>query len=271
MSTGSRLALVTLAVALLLAPAAAVHPAATHLYAAGLSNLSIEFSHPRVFGFATVALVSALPAAGFAVSLFRTARGLGHLRNLREIGSPACLDGLHYRVLPSEGVVIFTAGLLRPTVFVSRGAERSLSRAELRAALLHERAHQLNRDVLWRLLLRTVGSAFAFLPWVARAVETETLRTECEADEYAIRSGARRCELFEAIAAATTPPAQPMAAGVSGGDVELRLTRLVHPDTPLPPPPTRSFVALAAGVALPAVVAHLVAVAAAVGTSHVMM
>lgn len=271
MSRGCRLALVTLAAALLLAPTLTLHPAVTHLYAAGLSNLSIELSHPRVFGFVTLALVSGLPAAGFAVSLLRTTQGLGLLRNLRENGSPACLDGLHYRVLPSDATVVFTAGLLRPTVFVTQGAEHSLSKAQLRAALLHEEAHILNRDVLWRLLLRAIGSAFAFLPWVARAVETETLRTECEADEYAIRGGALRHELFEAIAAATAPPARAVVAGVAGGDIELRLTRLVHPETPLPAPPTRSFIALAAGVALPGVIAHVVAVCAAVSTSHVLM
>lgn len=271
MSRGSRLALLALAVALMLAPVAMVHPAVTHLYAAGLSNLSIEFSHPRVLAFLTLTLVSALPAAGFLFSLIRTARGVGDLRQLTRTSTPARLDGLYYRVLPSDAIVIFTAGGLRPTVFVSQGAERELGHAELRAALLHERAHQLNRDVLWRLLLRATGRAFPFLPWVANAVETETLRTECEADDYAIRNGARRRELFEAIAAAALPPAHSPAAGVTGANVELRLTRLVCPETPLPQAPTRSFLALAAGLVLPAVVAHLVAVGAAVGTSHLMM
>ncbi len=268
MSQGSRLALLTLAVVLTLAPVATLHPAVTHLYAAGLSNLSFEFSHPRVFGFVTLALISALPAVGFLLSLLRTARGYDDLRSLRQRSAPARLGGIHYRVVPSDAVVIFTAGLLRPTVFVSQGAERSLRAAELRAALLHERAHQLNRDILWRLLLRAVGRAFAFLPWVARAVEVEALRTECEADEYAIRHGARRRELFEAIAAAAAPPVRPIAAGITGANAEFRLTRLVHPETALPGQPTRGFLALALAVALPAVVAHIIAVATAITTSH---
>lgn len=268
MSQGSRLALLTLAVVLTLAPAATLHPAVTHLYAAGLSNVSIEFSHPRVFGFVTLALVSALPAVGFLLSLLRAVRGFGDLRRLTQASAPARLDGLHYRVLPSDAVMIFTAGVLRPTAFVSQGAERSLGRAELRAALLHERAHQLNRDVLWRLLLRAIGQAFAFLPWVARAIETETLRTECEADEYAIRGGARRRELFEAIATAAAPPAGPATVGITGANAEFRLTRLVYPETPLPRQPTRGFLALIAAVALPAVVAHIIAIAAAITTSH---
>jgi len=267
-SSGSRLALMTLAVVLMLAPVVTVHPAVMHLYAAGLSNLSIEFDHPRLVGFVMLVGVSALPAAGFLYSLFQTSRRLGDLRTLGRISRPASLDGLDYRVLPSDAIIIFTAGFLWPRVFVSQGAERSFGRAELRAALLHEQAHQRNRDVLWRLLLHAVGRGFAFLPWVARAVETETLRSECEADDYAIRAGSRRRELFDAITAAVAPPGSPIAAGVAGPNAELRLMRLVHPETPLPGQPTRGFLTLAAAVTVPAVAAHVIAIVATVCASR---
>lgn len=267
MTKTGRLALLTLAVVLVLAPIVTLHPAVTHLYAAGLSNLSIEIEHPRVFGFVMLAVVTALPAAGFCLVLVRAAAGIGEVRKLTRLSSEGSLDGLSYRVLPLETTVIFTAGLLRPVVFVSQGAERSLARAELRAALLHEQAHQRHRDVLWVLLLRAVGRGFPFVPWVASAIEAATLRSECEADDYAIRGGARRRELFEAIAAAAAPPA-PVAAGITGANAEYRLVRLAHPGAPLPGEPTRGFLALAAAVAAPALVAHTIAIAAAAGTSH---
>ena len=271
MSRGSRMALVMLGVVLAFAPAATLHPLITHLYAAGLSNLSIELSHPRVVGFLALAGVSALPAAGFLLSILWTARGAGHLRALSRASRPARLDDLNYRLLASDAVLVFTAGLLRPVTFVSTEAERSLGRAGLRAALLHEQAHQRSRDIMWRVLLRGVGRGFAFIPRIREVVETETLRTECEADEYAIRGGARRRELFEAIVAASTPATNPLAAGLTDANVEFRLIRLVHPETPLPGHPTRSFVALTAAVALPAAAAHLIAIAASVCTSHLMM
>lgn len=267
MSNGSRQALVTVAVVLMLAPAVTLHPAVAHVYAAGVSNLWIEVEHPRVFGFVTLAAVSALPAAGFLYSFFQAALRLGHLRRLGRLSRPASLDGLDYRVLPSEATTIFTAGILWPRAFVSEGAESSLGRAELRAALLHEQAHQRNRDVLWRLLLYAVGRGLAFLPWVARAVEMATLRSECEADDYAIRAGARPRELFDAIAAAAAPPASPLTAGLTGTNVELRLTRLVHPDTPLPAQPTGRFLGLATVLALPAATAHLIGFTAAIMTA----
>lgn len=268
MSRSSRVALVILAAALLVAPALTAHPAVAHLYAAGLSDLSIEMEHPRVLGFIALALLMALPAAGFLYSLLRAARGYGDLRALHRISRPARLDEFSYRVLPSDTVVVFTAGFVRPVAFVSQGAERSLGPTELRAALLHERAHQQRRDVFWRVLLKAVAGGFVFLPWVASAVEAETLRSECAADDYALRAGARRRALFNAIAAAAAPPETSFAAGVTGANAELRLTRLVYPETPLPEKPTAGFLALAAAVVLPAVIAHVVATAAAVGVSQ---
>ena len=271
MSRGSRLALLTLTAVLILAPAVALHPAATHLYAAGLANLGIELSHPQVFGFFALALMSSLPAAGFLASLTRTACGIGSLRALSQNSHDACLDDIHYRLLPSDAVLVFTAGLVRPTIFVSAGAQRSLTRAELRAALLHEQAHQRGEDIIWRLLLRGVGGALAFAPRIGEVVEAEILRTECEADEYAIRGGARRRDLFEAIVATATPPCSLFVAGLTGANLELRLMRLVEPGIPLPGRPIRSFVVLTAAVALPAAVGHVIAIAAAAGTSHLMV
>lgn len=270
MSRGSRLALVILTVALMLAPAAAFHPVVAHLYAAGLSNVSIEITHPVVWGLFMVALVSALPAAGFTAVMVRAARAARHLRALTESSQPARVEELQYRILPSDAVLVFTAGLFRPVTFVSEGAELVLGSRGLRAALLHEEAHRRSRDVLWRLLLRAVERGFAFVPWIKDVVETETLRTECAADDYAIRSGARRLDLFDAIVEASAPPPDYPIAGLVSANVETRLARLVDPEAPLRGRPIRSFLALAAAITLPTVAAHVAAVVLAVSASHLM-
>lgn len=267
----SRLALLNLSVVLLLAPAAALHPVLTHLYAAGLSSLSIELTHPRLLGLFAVAVVSVLPATRFTVAMVRATRGVAHLRTLTQSSREVRMEEFQYRLLPSCAVMVFTAGVLRPVTFVSTGAEHALGPGGLRAALLHEQAHQRRLDVMWGLLLHAIGRAFAFMPWTTEIVEAETLRTECEADDYAIRNGARRLDLFEAIVAASDPPGKPLAAGLSDSNVELRLRRLVDPETPLPGRPIRRFVALTAAVALPTVAAHVIAIAAAVGTSPLML
>ncbi|MBI2765932.1 MAG: hypothetical protein HYX53_08490 [Chloroflexi bacterium] len=271
MSRSSRLALVILAAALVLAPAIAVHPVVVHLHATGFSNLFSALTHLRVLPYLGIALASALPAAGFTIAMARAARGMRHLRDLMRGSQPAHTAEFRYRVIPADEVLVFTAGLLRPVTFVSTRAERSLGEAGLRAALLHEEAHRHSQDVIWRLLLRAIGHGFAFVPRITELVESETLRTECAADDYAIRGGARRLDLFEAIVSASGAPASSLAAGLTGADIEFRLTRLVHPEMPLPGRPTRSLLTLTAGVALPTAAAHVLAIAAAVGTSHLVM
>lgn len=268
MNRSSRFALLTLAAVLVLAPAAALHPVVSHLYLAGLENMWVEFTHVPVVGFFAIALVSVFPATSFIMSILRTVRGAKNLRLITRKSEPFHLDGMQYRRIPSDAVVLFTAGVLRPTIFVSSGAERTLGAAGLRAALLHEEAHLRGQDVAWRLLLRAIGRSFAFIPRIRQVVEVETLRTECAADDYAIRHGARRLDLFDAIVSASTHAPSPLTASLTGGDTEFRLARLVHPDIPLPGLPTRALLALAAAATAPAVAAHLTILVAALGGTH---
>ena len=269
MTRASRVALAVLAAALLVSPLLTLHPAVTHAYQAGLSGIGAEASHPLAVVLVALATLSALPALGFVVSLAVTARSRGGLRALLEHSEPTSLGQIHYRLFPSQTIVLFTAGLIRPTIFVSSEAVHALSNAELHAALLHERAHQRNADVLWSVLLRAVDRAFGFLPHARRLVHRAALRTECEADEYAVRRGARRRDLFEAIAAASPAPGVPVSAGVSDGHVEVRLVRLVHPETPMPGEPAPGFLALSLAVGLPVLLAHGVSVVAALCTTNV--
>ncbi len=271
MSQGSRLALAILATTLLVAPVAALHPALSHLSAAGFARLSLELTHPMTLGFLALALVSILPAAGFALAIGRGIRGMAYVRTLTRNSLPVREGALRYRILPADTISVFTAGIFRPVTFVTAGAERALGERELRAALLHEAAHRRRRDVFWRLLLQAVGQALAFVPWVRRLVDQEALRSECAADEYAVRGGASRLALFEAIVAASAAPSNPLAVGLTSADVEFRLMRLVDPALPLPGRPTRAFAALTAAVAVPAVAAHAVTLAASVCTGQLLM
>jgi hypothetical protein len=272
MSPRSRLALATLAAALILAPVAALHPAASHLSSAGLARVSIEITHPVALAFLALALVSVLPTAGFLIAMGRAVRGFRHLRALRRESEPASLNGICYRLVQSETVSIFTTGLVRPVTFVTAGAEAALGPSRLLAALLHEEAHQRHHDLRWRLLLQAVGRGFSYIPGIKDVVEAEALRTECHADEYAVRGGAGRLDLFEAIVTASTASAHPATVGLTDANVAFRLMRLVDPALPLPARPTRTFVALTALVAAPALAVHVAGTAiAAVGGSHLMI
>lgn len=113
-----------------------------------------------------------------------------------------------------------------------------------------------------------VGKAFAFLPQVKGLVHRASLHAECQADEFALRGGACPTDLFEAIAASSAAPSNLASAGIADSAVELRLVRLVHPETPIPGQPTRGFVALTGAMALPAILAHVIAVIAAACTMN---
>lgn len=266
MSRASRLALATLVLALLFAPLLTLHPVFAHLYEAGIGGLGAEAAHPQVIALSALTAISVLPATAFVIFLIKAARCNDELQLLLNSSRPTRLGELRYRVFPSESVSVFTAGAFRPVVFVSSAAERALCTAELRAGLLHEVAHQRNRDVLWGVILRAVGRAFAFLPHAEGLVQRASLHAECQADEFALRGGARRTDLFEAIAASSATPTRVASAGIGDAAVELRLVRLVHPETPIPAQPTRGFVALTAAIALPAILAHVIAIVAAACT-----
>lgn len=270
MSRSSRFALLTLVAVLVLAPAAALHPVVSHLYVAGLGNIWIEFTHLPVVGFFAIALLSVFPATGFAMAILRAARGSKNLPLIRGKSEQVHLHGFQYRRFPSDAVVLFTAGIMQPAIFVSTGAERTLGAAGLRAALLHEEAHLCSQDVVWRLLLRAIGRSFTFIPQIRQVVEVETLRTECAADDYAISHGASRLDLFEAIVSASKLVGNPLLAGLTGSDTEFRLARIVDPEIPIPGRPTRGLLALAAAAAAPALAAHVVVFVAALGGTRVL-
>ncbi|MFN0145628.1 MAG: hypothetical protein ACKVT1_03895 [Dehalococcoidia bacterium] len=269
MSRGGHLALVTLVAAVLFAPFLVVHPTVPHLSAAGLTDLPVELTHPVVAGVLLVALVTLLPAYCLVVVLVRAVRGSTHLHALIGNSEPAHLEEFVYRRLPSDGVSVFTAGLFRPVTFVTTGAAAVLGPARLRAALLHEEAHKRRQDLRWRLLLQAVGSGFSFIPVVSELVEAEALCAECHADESAIRSGAGRLDLFEAIVAAATSRSVPLAVGLTDTNVEFRLMRLVDPALPLPRRSPMILLGLAGLAVAPALAVHLGAIAAAAwGGTH---
>ena len=86
------------------------------------------------------------------------------------------------------------AGVLRPSVWLSRAAEFLLSERELEAALRHEVVHVRRRDNLRKLILRLVA--------FPGTVELETAwreATEMAADDAAVASAAEALDLAAAV------------------------------------------------------------------------
>lgn len=94
-------------------------------------------------------------------------------------------------VLPTESGVACSLAGERARVFVSDGMLAGLSAAEIRAVVLHEHAHVLQRHDLW-CLMGDIAEAWAPRLPAARALRRATaLLVELAADDYARRfSGA---------------------------------------------------------------------------------
>jgi Zn-dependent protease with chaperone function len=145
--------------------------------------------HGVVFYWITPAIAVGLVAYAFGRAMQRQSQvarlfavaepARGHLaRAAAELGA---------RVLqiPTDDKECFVAGVLQPTIFVSRGALAKLDDATLMAALQHECAHMRGRDI-------SVITALAFLrdlaPW-GHGAALEAFRTtrEVAADQAAAR------------------------------------------------------------------------------------
>lgn len=91
------------------------------------------------------------------------------------------------RVVDGLPVPAFTAGLLRPRVYVARSLEQRLSFDELTAVLAHEASHALRRDPLRLSLLRMLSCALFWLPALRRLAADAADEAEIRADDHAAR------------------------------------------------------------------------------------
>lgn len=131
----------------------------------------------------------------------------------------------------------FTAGLIRPHIYVSSDLEKRLSQIELDAVLAHETAHLRRRDPLRLTIYRFLSCALFWLPALKGLAADIADEAEIEADNVA----ARRNPLALASAilklASAPHPAYMRAAIAQFNHPDLldrRIRRLAGEDTPLP-------------------------------------
>ncbi len=147
-----------------------------------------------------------------------------------ELSVAAKASGLDGRVtvLDSPEQFSFVYGILTPRVAIGRGFLDSLTAAELRAALEHERYHVRHLDPLRALLGKALTEAFFLLP----SLEVLRLRYEAgrelAADRRAERVGGRRALLGALLKALDEPDREPVVS-VSLADpalLDARISRL---------------------------------------------
>jgi hypothetical protein len=153
-----------------------------------------------------------------------------------ELSIAANATGLDGRVamLDSSGQFSFVYGILVPRVAIGQGFLESLTAAELRAALEHERYHVRNLDPLRALFGKALTEAFFLLP----SLEVLRLRYEAgrelAADRCAERAWGRRSLLGALLKALEEPGREPVISvslAVSG-TLDARISRLEAGQSP---------------------------------------
>jgi Zn-dependent protease with chaperone function len=102
---------------------------------------------------------------------------------------------VHYRLIDSEHLAVWCAGLIFPKIYVSSGLVKQLTKLQLHAVLAHEYGHVLRRDNLRKLLLNW-SSAF----WLPKLKQCLRLRFAAQMEQQADRDSANITGNTELIA-----------------------------------------------------------------------
>jgi Zn-dependent protease with chaperone function len=132
------------------------------------------------------------------------------------------------RLLPFDGPVAFTTGLVRPVTVVSEGLMRALQPEERSAVLAHERAHASRRHTAALFAGRVIARAFGFVPGVRVSVQLLVTALEAQADDDAAAAVGDPLVVVRALATtARLTLEQPAATvGIAGGEIGYRIRHL---------------------------------------------
>lgn len=127
--------------------------------------------------------------------IWKTRRCVGDLLQSVEIDLPEHLQTqIALRRIARSSVVLvqsaeplaFCHGFLKPHICLSTGLVELLTPAQLQAVLLHEDYHRRRFDPLRILVVRAIGAALFFLPFVREWCRLFEVKLELEADHYAV-------------------------------------------------------------------------------------
>ncbi len=178
-------------------------------------------------------------------------------------------NGLQGRVYEVDELApfSFTYGLVRPSVVVSRALVEAASDDELDAVLIHERYHVRNFDPVKLLVVRTLPSAFFFLPTLRDFRSRYLAGRELAADHRALQRSGRgplARAIYKVVAGPTWAEFGPAAALGGPQFLEARVAQLESGREPPPPPLSPPRLALSAAGAM--LLLSVLIVAAATGS-----
>lgn len=168
-------------------------------------------------------IIGGLLAIAVIVAIGREARRHQRLAaSVARLARPATLDGRSVLLVPGLGAAV-VAGLRRPRIFCADDLPDRLDAEELRAVILHEHHHQLERAPARLVLIGALAPVLGLLEGGRGWMERERARIEIAADAYALKSGASRPALASALVKLASSPGLSAAPGfASAADLRVR-------------------------------------------------
>lgn len=108
------------------------------------------------------------------------------------------VSGYPVRLLPTSALYCFTAGFIKPEVYLSEGMLQHLTTQHISAILAHEAGHVRKRDGLWSLVLQLIYN-IQFVPWSKSRLETWKLAAEFDCDALAAETVSARHVVADAL------------------------------------------------------------------------
>ncbi len=200
-----------------------------------------EVLHLWALGFIALATLKVLRQA-FGRALLR--RGSALVDHAVQALYPA---GLCCRISPRASSPLIT-GMIKPTIWLPAGA-LGWDEMKLRAALQHELAHHMRRDVLWQCIGTIAACAWWWLPLSWLALRRLKAETEQAADDWTVSHVLQPSDYAEALvqiaqAAGSDNPQCPGIPMAGFSELETRVRALLRDN------PWRNRVGLLAGAAL---------------------
>lgn len=140
--------------------------------------------------------------------------------------------GVGLTVFTHEHPEAFSAGLLKPRLFLSSGALHNVATAELAAVIEHEVHHCHRRDPLRLLIVQLLSEALFFLPAMRRLSQRYRTLAELAADDAAVSKGSCPGTLAAALLA-FTEGTRPGVVGIAPERVDHLLGEKAHWNLPV--------------------------------------
>ncbi|MEW8228542.1 MAG: M56 family metallopeptidase [Candidatus Thiodiazotropha endolucinida] len=162
-------------------------------------------------------------------------------------------DSQSVRVVLSQRHFVFTAGILRPRIFLSSRLLESISPSELETVIAHEHAHQRRWDGM-RLFVADILCGLHYSPVRRRLLADLHLAVEQACDEVAAGQSGDRLQVAETILRLTrligssAPCMTSVKAAFTGSDTAQRVEGLLRPPIPWRPAVSVWVSLLAAGL-----------------------